>query len=84
MPGADRSIAVLVGPKNARELLGVDWRTAKRAAQDAGLRPVRIGRAGCFRVGELLGALERDSKAADVAPVVDLRVELARRVGCSR
>lgn len=84
MAGADLTIAVLVGPKNARWVLGIEWSVAKRAALDAGLRPVRIGRAGCFRVGELLEALERADKPADVAPVLDLRDELVRRMGGSR
>jgi hypothetical protein len=50
--------AVLVGPANAEIVLGVPWRRAREAAARAGLRPVRVGVAGCFRVAELLAALE--------------------------
>lgn len=53
--------AILVGPKNSEAVLGVPWRRARDAGRRAGLTPVRIGKAGCYRVAELLAALEAEA-----------------------
>lgn len=59
--GAHTCAPVLVGPANCVAVLGVPWRRARDAGRRAGLTPVRIGKAGCYRVAELLAALEADA-----------------------
>jgi hypothetical protein len=58
---SDLAAPVLVGPSNAEAVVGVPWRRVREAAARAGLRPVRVGVAGCFRVAELVAALECES-----------------------
>lgn len=76
---------VLVGPKNAQAVLGIPWRRARDVARRAGLRPVRLGRANCYQIDDLLAVLASHGESAPTEdrvsdPLADARAELARRL----
>lgn len=51
-------MTALVGPRNAELAVGLPWRRVREHARRLGLRPVRIGRAHCYRLAELLDTLD--------------------------
>lgn len=82
---SDLAAPVLVGPSNAEAVVGVPWRRVREAAARAGLRPIRVGVAGCFRVSELLAALEcepaplRSSEPEPADPAEQVRKALGKK-----
>jgi len=76
----DAPAPVLVGPHNASAAVGVPWRRVRDAAQRAGLRPIAIGKSGCYRMADIVRAFAAAVPAAPRDPLQSLRDELNARI----
>ncbi len=70
-----------IGPANAREVLGLEWRRARDIAIRLGVRRVRCGRAALIPAAELRAAIERDRQHAESTPPGDGRAAALAALG---